>query len=280
MHGNPDGGRPAYLPRMRSAPSPLPPLRSVTTPIAPITTHGPAPTRTWMRVVAIIIVLVALVVAGRQAAALVPRFAAYINGLGALGAVVFVLGYAVACVAFIPGSLLTLAAGAIFGLVKGVALVFVGATIGSTLAFLIARYAARGWVEQRLAGNARFAAIDRAIGADGRRIVTLLRLSPAFPFSLLNYALGLTQVKLVDYLVAAFGMLPGTVLFVYYGRLAGDVAALASGTQAPKDAGYYAVLGVGLLATIIVTALVTRTARRALREATEAAPASPDRATP
>jgi uncharacterized membrane protein YdjX (TVP38/TMEM64 family) len=240
-------------------------------PVAPATTPAAAPAQRWGRVLLVAIVLVALVVAGRQAAALVPRFATYINGLGALGAVVFVLGYAVACVAFIPGSLLTLAAGAIFGLVKGVALVFVGATIGSTLAFLIARYAARGWVEQRLAGNARFAAIDRAIGLDGRRIVTLLRLSPAFPFSLLNYALGLTQVKLVDYLVAAFGMLPGTVLFVYYGRLAGDVAALASGTQAPKDAGYYTVLGVGLLATIVVTALVTRTARRALREATEGA---------
>ncbi len=232
-------------------------------------TPATTPAQRWGRVLVVVLVLVSLVLAGRQAAALVPRFAAYINGLGALGAVVFVVGYALACVAFIPGSLLTLAAGAIFGLVKGIALVFVGATLGSTLAFLIARYAARGWVEQRLAGNRRFAAIDRAIGADGRRIVTLLRLSPAFPFSLLNYALGLTQVTLRDYLVAAFGMLPGTVLFVYYGRLAGDVAALASGAQAPKDAGYYAVLGVGLLATIVVTALVTRTARRALREATE-----------
>ncbi len=233
----------------------------------------PSPLRRWGRIAVIAVVLVGVVFAGRQAAGVVPQFAAYINGLGALGAVVFVLGYIIACVAFIPGSLLTLAAGAIFGLVKGVALVFVGATIGSTLAFLIARYAARGWVEQRLAGNARFAAIDRAIGADGRRIVTLLRLSPAFPFSLLNYALGLTQVKLADYVLAAVGMLPGTVLFVYYGRLAGDVAALASGTQAPKDVGYYAVLGLGLAATILVTALVTRTARRALREATEGAPA-------
>ena len=230
-----------------------------------------APSRPWGRIVAIVAVLVAVVFAGRQAAALVPRFAAYINSLGALGAVVFVVGYAVACVAFIPGSLLTLAAGAIFGLVKGVALVFVGATLGSTLAFLIARYAARGWIERRLAGNARFAAIDRAIGADGRRIVTLLRLSPAFPFSLLNYALGLTRVKLADYVIAAVGMLPGTILYVYYGQLAGDVAALASGTQASKGAGYYGVLGLGLVATIVVTALVTRTARRALREATEGA---------
>lgn len=240
----------------------------MTTPTAPAATPARAPGLPWGRVVVILAILVAVVFAGRRAAALVPQFASYINGLGALGAVVFVVGYALACVAFIPGSLLTLAAGAIFGLGKGVALVFVGATAGSTLAFLIARYAARGWVEQRLAGNARFAAIDRAIGADGRRIVTLLRLSPAFPFSLLNYALGLTQVSLRDYVIASLGMLPGTVLYVYYGRLAGDVAALASGTQAPKGAGYYAVLGLGLVATIVVTALVTRTARRALRDAT------------
>ena len=234
-----------------------------------------ASSRPWGKLLVVAVLLVVVVMAGRRAAALIPEFAAYINSLGALGAVVFVLGYAVACVAFIPGSLLTLAAGAIFGLVKGVALVFVGATLGSTLAFLVARYAARSWVEQKLAGNARFAAIDRAIGLDGRRIVTLLRLSPAFPFSLLNYALGLTQVKLADYVIAAFGMLPGTVLYVYYGRLAGDVAALASGTQAPRDAGYYTVLGLGLVATIVVTALVTRTARRALREATEGTATTP-----
>ncbi|MBI3790624.1 MAG: TVP38/TMEM64 family protein [Gemmatimonadetes bacterium] len=253
-------------------------------PPVPASVPSPATPRSrglpWGRLLVLAALLVAVVVAGRRAAALVPAFAAYINGLGTLGAVVFVVGYALACVAFIPGSLLTLAAGAIFGLAKGVALVFVGATLGSTLAFLIARYAARGWIERKLAGNARFAAIDRAIGADGRRIVTLLRLSPAFPFSLLNYALGLTQVRLADYLVAALGMLPGTVLYVYYGRLAGDVAALASGAQAPKDAGYYAVLGLGLAATILVTALVTRTARRALRDATEGPAALPGSASP
>ncbi|HEU5040490.1 MAG TPA: TVP38/TMEM64 family protein, partial [Gemmatimonadales bacterium] len=177
--------------------------------------------------------------------------------------------YVVATVAFVPGSLLTLGAGAVFGLVQGTLLVLVGATLGASAAFLVSRYIARGAVERRLAGNRRFAAIDRAIGADGRRIVLLLRLSPAFPFTLLNYALGLTRVRFADFVAASVGMLPGTVLYVYYGKVAGDVARLARGAPMPRGAGYYAVLALGLVATIVVATLVTRTARRALEEATD-----------
>ena len=226
---------------------------------------------TWTRIAVVVVLLVALVLGGRRIGALIPEFARYIDGLGALGPVVFVAGYALATVAFIPGSLLTLAAGAMFGLTRGVLFVFVGATLGSTLAFLLSRYVARRAVERRLAGNVRFAAVDRAIAVQGRRIVILLRLSPAFPFSLLNYALGLTRISLRDYVLASVGMLPGTILYVYYGKLAGDVAALAGGVAPRRDAAYYAVLGVGLLATVIVTAVVTRTARAALRTATESA---------
>lgn len=238
----------------------------MTTDAAPTTAPTP-----WLRVVLLVGVLVAVALTGRRLAGELPAFAAWVRAHGAAGWIAFVVGYALACVAFVPGALLTLAAGAIFGIVQGVALVLVGATLGATLAFLVARYAARGWVERRLAGNARFAALDRAIGADGRRIVFLLRLSPAFPFSLLNYALGLTRVRLADYVLASVGMLPGTLLYVYYGRVAGDVAALASGAPAaPKGAGYYAVLALGLAATLLVTALVTRTARRALAQHTAA----------
>ena len=226
---------------------------------------------TWLRAVVVVAILVALVLGGRRIGTLVPEFAQYIDGLGALGPLVFVAGYALATVAFIPGSLLTLAAGAMFGLTRGVMFVFVGATLGSTLAFLLSRYVARRAVERRLVGNARFAAVDRAIAAQGRRIVILLRLSPAFPFSLLNYALGLTRISLRDYVLASVGMLPGTILYVYYGKLAGDVAALAGGVAPRRDTAYYMVLIVGLLATVIVTAVVTRTARAALRTATESA---------
>lgn len=212
--------------------------------------------------------LLAVVLLARAGGAYVPRFAAWVNGLGAWGPIVFMAGYAAAVVAFLPGSVLTLAAGAIFGIGPGVAYAFTAAVIGSSAAFLVSRYLARGAIERRLAGNARFAAIDRAVGAEGRKIVFLLRLSPAFPFSLLNYALGLTQVRFADYLLAAVGMLPGTLLYVYYGKLAGDVAALAGGAAVEKGAGYYTVLVIGLLATVAVTALVTRTARKALRGVT------------
>ncbi len=224
--------------------------------------------RAW-RVVAAVAVMLALLFGGRRLASLLPGVVTWIDGLGAWGPLAFVAAYAIAAVAFVPGSLLTLAAGALFGLGRGVAIAFVGATVGATLAFLVARYAARARVEQAVRGDARFAAIDRAIGRDGRRIVFLLRLSPIFPFNLLNYGLGLTTVRLRDYVVASIGMLPGTLLYVYYGKLAGDVAALAGGAAVEKGPGYYAVLAIGLIATIAVTAVVTRTARKALEGVAE-----------
>ena len=212
-----------------------------------------------------------LVVLVRQGGAYVPAFAQWVNGIGVWGPIVFILGYAVAVVALLPAFLLTLAAGAIFGIGAGVAYVFAAAVAGSSLAFLVSRYLARAAIEDRLAGNVKFAAIDRAVGQQGRRIVFLLRLSPAFPFNLLNYALGLTSVRFADYLVASVGMLPGTLLYVYSGKAVGDVAALAGGAQHERGATEFALLAVGLCATAIVTVLVTRIARRALDEATSAA---------
>jgi len=212
--------------------------------------------------------LIGLVVLGRAAGQYVQDFAQWVNGLGVWGPLVFVVGYALAVVAFVPASLLTLAAGAIFGIGAGTAYVFVAAVIGSSLAFLVSRYVARRGIERKLAGNRKFAAIDRAVGRQGRRIVFLLRLSPAFPFNLLNYGLGLTSVRFTDYLVASLGMLPGTLLYVYSGKAAGDVAALAGGAAPARGASHYVLLGVGLLATAVVTVLVTRIARRALDEAT------------
>jgi uncharacterized membrane protein YdjX (TVP38/TMEM64 family) len=208
--------------------------------------------------------VIALLLAGRRAAAVVPRFAGWVEGLGAWGPVVFIAGYALLCVALVPGSILTLAAGALFGVVRGTVYAFAAALLGASLAFLVARYVARAAVARRIAGDARFAAIDRAVGAEGRRIVALLRLSPIVPFNLLNYALGLTEVRFVDYLVGSLAMFPVTTLYVYYGRLAGDVAAAASGTTRPHRPADYAVLVVGLIATILVSTIVTRMARRAL----------------
>jgi uncharacterized membrane protein YdjX (TVP38/TMEM64 family) len=214
-----------------------------------------------------LVVIVLVIAAGREAVGLIPRFAALVDSLGLPGPLVFVAGYALATVAFVPGSVLTLAAGAVFGL-PAVLWVFAGAVLGSSAAFLMARHVARAAVERRLAGSVRLAAIDRAIAARGRRIVLLLRLSPVFPFNLLNYALGLTQVRFRDYVLGAVGMLPGTLLYVYYGKVIGDVAAVAAGVEVGRDAAYWVVSGLGLLATLGVTAVIARAARRALAEAT------------
>lgn len=217
-----------------------------------------------VRVVAIVAVIAGLVALGRLFGDRLPLFVEWVRGQGALAPVVFVAGYAAAVVALVPGSLLTLAAGAIFGLRDGVAIVFVGAVAGASAAFLIARHLGRRPFERRLAGDSRFAAIDQAVSREGRKIVFLLRLSPIFPFSLLNYGLGLTRVRFADYVAASIGMLPGTFLYVYYGKLAGDVASLAAGAATPKGTGYWLVLGLGLAATVAVTVLITRLARRAL----------------
>ncbi|HYG61668.1 MAG TPA: TVP38/TMEM64 family protein [Thermoanaerobaculia bacterium] len=208
-----------------------------------------------------------LLLAGREAGAAIPRFAAWVQGLGVWGPLVFILGYAVATVAFVPGSLLTLAAGAIFGVVQGTLYTLAGATLGASCAFLVARYVARRAIERRIAGNARFAAIDRAVSGEGFKIVALLRLSPAFPFNLLNYALGLTRVRFLAYLGASIAMLPGTLLYVYYGKAAGSLAAaLGGGATAQRGPEFWITLGIGLVATVLVTTLITRIAGRALKQ--------------
>jgi len=230
---------------------------------------APTPTRLpFARIALGLLALIGILLLGRWAGGYIPVFQRWVEGLGVWGPLAFVLGYALAVVAFVPGSALTLASGAIFGVAKGTVFVFVAALLGSTAAFLVARHGARASIEKRIAGDPRFAAIDRAIGAEGRKIVFLLRLSPIFPFNLLNYALGLTRVKLADYVIAGLGMLPGTLLYVYLGSAAGEVVAAAGGASGGRGPGEWGLFGVGLVATVAVTLYVTRIARGALREAT------------
>jgi len=195
----------------------------------------------------------------------------WVSRLGPWGAVIFVSIYIVATVLFVPGSVLTLGAGAVFGVIWGSVYVSLGSILGATCAFLVGRYLARDAIARKVADNERFAAIDKAVAAEGWKIVGLTRLSPVFPFTLLNYAFGLTQVKLRDYVLASWiGMMPGTVMYVYLGSL----AKAASGART-RTAGEWILYGVGLLATIAVTMLITRTAKKALAQRVTQNPNTP-----
>jgi len=186
------------------------------------------------------------------------------------GALVFIVLYTVTTVFLVPGSIPTLAAGAIFGVIKGTAFVSLGSTVGATAAFFIGRYFARDWVSSKIQGRPRFAAIDDAIGREGWKIIGLLRLSPVVPFSLSNYFYGITKVKPLGYILSSWiGMLPGTLMYVYFGSLAGTIAALGTQGGTGFTTLQWVFYGVGFVATISVTVLITRVARRAVNRALE-----------
>jgi uncharacterized membrane protein YdjX (TVP38/TMEM64 family) len=190
----------------------------------------------------------------------------WVAGLGGWGPFLFVAIYIAACILFIPGSILTLGAGVLFGVVKGSVIVSVAATLGASCAFLVGRYFAREWVAQKIGGNPKFKAIDEAVAREGWKIVGLVRLSPVFPFNLLNYAFGLTKVSLRDYFLASWiGMIPGTVMYVYIGSLAGDLARLGI-SERSRTGAEWGLYVVGLMATVAVTVYVTRLARKALEK--------------
>ena len=219
------------------------------------------------------VILLVLLLAWRELRPLLPTLPARVAALGPWGPVAVAGLYALLAVALVPGLLLTLAAGALFGVVVGSVVVFVGATTGAALSFLIARHLAREAVARVVARHPRFAAVDQAIGADGLRTVLLLRMSPLFPFVLLNYGLGLTTVRFRDFLLGSVGMVPLIVLYVYLGQLAGE-AALAAGGAPPRGPLTYAALGAGLLVTVLVTVRISRRARQALEA--RLPPAGPD----
>lgn len=195
----------------------------------------------------------------------------WIDGLGTWGAIAFILIYIAATVLFIPGSLLTLGGGAIFGVLWGSVYVFVGAAVGATLAFLVGRYLARDWVARQIEGNSKFQAVDRAIAQEGFKIVLLTRLSPVFPFNLLNYGLGITQVSFKDYVTGFLGMIPGTIMYVYIGSLAGNLAMIGSESANPEaERVQWIIRIVGFIATVAVTVYVTRIAKKALDQSVSA----------
>jgi uncharacterized membrane protein YdjX (TVP38/TMEM64 family) len=233
-------------------------------------TAAPAVRRIPWKWMAAAVALVGLVVAARMLPleAWLNAVGEWVSAMGPAGVVVYAAVYAVAAVLFVPGSVLTLAAGFFFGLVWGVVAVWFGATLGAALAFLVARYLARERVSAWAARSPKFSAIDRAIGEQGWKIVALLRLSPLVPFSLSNYLYGLTGVRFWPYVAAsAVAMLPGTVLYVYLGVIGKAGLEAAAGAETARSPLETAALVIGLIATGVATWYVSRIARRALERA-------------
>jgi uncharacterized membrane protein YdjX (TVP38/TMEM64 family) len=217
-------------------------------------------------IVVSLLVLVRVLPVGRGIEALT----AWIDGLSFWGPAVYGLLYVTCTVLFIPGSALTLGAGAIFGLGWGTVSVSLGSTAGAALAFLIARHVARDKIAVQARRFPKFDAIDRAIGRQGWKIIALLRLSPVVPFNLSNYLFGLTAIRFWSYVLASWlAMLPGTFMYIYLGHLGRESLAAAADAPSSKGAGEWALLVVGLIATVVVTIFVARLARRAIQEHTQ-----------
>ena len=200
---------------------------------------------------------------------LLKRALLWIDSFGFWTPVAFIVIYNLATVLFVPGSIVTMGGGLIFGVVWGSVYVFIAATLGAISAFLIGRYLSRDWVAKLLEKHPNFKAIDEAVAREGFKIVFLTRLSPVFPFNLLNYAFGVTKVSLKDYFLGSIGMIPGTVMYVYLGSLACDCAALKTVSQSTNpqvETVQWLMRVVGFIATVTVTLYVTRIAKKALEK--------------
>ena len=188
----------------------------------------------------------------------------HLSTLGPWGPVLFVLLYVVASLTMAPAFILTFAAGAVWGLWKGSLFVYIGALLGASAVHLLAGRLVRSRVVQWLDRDPRVAAVRRAVAEQGVWVMFLLRLSPLVPFVQLNYALVLSGVNYRDYVLATVGMWPTIIMYVYYGKVAGDVAALAAGVAPKRGPEYYVLLVIGLVATIVATTMVTRAAKKAM----------------
>ena len=223
------------------------------------------------KLIALCIIIVALI----AAVALLPikdwliSALQWTQKLGIWGPIFVAAFYIIACILFLPGSVLTFGAGFLFKLFVGTITVSMGSTLGACAAFLVGRTIGRDWIAKKIAKNEKFAAIDNAVGRQGFKIVLLIRLSPVFPFNLLNYAFGLTKVSFAEYLLGSWiGMLPGTIMYVYFGAGLRNLADAATGKIETGTAGQIFFWG-GLIAAIAVTVFVTRVARKALKQAVQ-----------
>src|SRR5881392_2596016 len=221
------------------------------------------------RLVALIVIVIALFLAMKflPVQQWLSSFNDWVGQMGVAGIFIFIGVYVVVTVLLAPGAILTIGAGFAFGLWKGFLAVSAGATLGASLAFLVARFIARERVVAIAQRNEKFREIDSAIGKQGAKLIFLLRLSPVIPFNLSNYLYGLTGVKFWPYVFASWiGMMPATFLYVFIGT-AGKAAVSAAGGEAMKYGWqYWTFVSLGLAATIVVIIWVTKIARDALKK--------------
>ncbi len=187
-----------------------------------------------------------------------------VQSAGMWGWLIFIGLYALCCLLFIPGSILTLSAGAIYGFWFGSALVLIGNGLGSLLSLLITRYFLRDWMNKKLAKYPKLRAIEKAVADDDWRLVFLTRLSPIMPFSLINYSLGLTRIPAWRFLLALeLGAVPATFVYVYIGTLMGSLAQIGPDLKAHRPI-EWTFQGAGVVVAIGVTIYVTRLATNAI----------------
>lgn len=229
--------------------------------------------RFWLRIILNAIAIVLLVMAFHYLNIndLLQNIINWIKEQGIIGIIAFIIIYNLATILFIPGSFLTLGGGALYGVFFGSIYVFIAATLGATLAFLIGRYFARGYISRKIRNNIAFRAIDAAICKEGFKIVFLARLSPIFPFNMLNYVFGITRVALKDYILGSIGMIPSTIMYVYLGSLAMDITHLNSQIDNSPQAQImqWSLRLIGLIATIAVSIYIARIAKRSLLQITK-----------
>lgn len=213
------------------------------------------------RLLGVAVPLVGAVACSKLLAPYLPAFTAWVSSLGVWGPITFVAVYVIGVVCLMPVFLLTIASGAVFGVLRASAFVMAASVIGAFCAFLISRYLIRDMVARRIATNPKLAAIDRAVGEDGRRLVFFLRLSPVVPFVLSNYVLGATRVRLLDFLIGTLGLAPIAISYAAFGKAAG-----ATNAETGKSALSWPVLALGIAATVFLAWLIARVAQKAIAE--------------
>ena len=186
-------------------------------------------------------------------------FKAWVQGAGPIGYLLYILVYVVCCVLLVPALALTLGAGAIFGFAGGAVVNVIGATLGATSAFFLARTVLRHRVERMTSGSAKFTALDRAITREGTKIMLLVRFSGFPPFTWVNYAFGLTGIHFSPFLMTTLvGIVPGTIAFTYAG---------AAGAAALTGSGNPVLLIVTAVGAVLVSGFIAHIATNAIRRA-------------